>query len=65
MVIVTECGHCRGDIVLNINKDDFSGTARMGHLSTDIFYDGGDHDLPLWDCPYCGYADSYDHNYYA
>lgn len=69
VVIFTTCSGCCENVILSI-RPSRNGTAHVGDLVADIFYDGSDLDnntfsLPMWDCPACGYADSYDHNYYA
>ena len=69
MVIITDCGDCREDVTLNIGSG-HHGTVTVGDLVADIFYEGSVLDpntfnLPMWDCPACGYADSYDRTYRA
>lgn len=68
MKIPTVCSGCMRDVV--VDEDAGTVTVRVpsnrvrgaGHvpahdLTTEV---GGDDDLLTWDCPACGYADSYD-----
>ena len=65
--VKTTCSGCGEDVRLTINSD-YMGSALVKGEHAEIYYSGSDMDcetysLPMWDCPVCDYADSYDHNY--
>lgn len=56
-IIRTTCSACMKDVVVKRKDNLVSCRGRTNNLIDD------DGDLVTWDCPNCGYADSFDLNF--